>query len=67
MTRNYEIGFTSPRATLPSASVTMRTIVARARGLIESDHLAVRLAASAAFVGALALVVWWASEAFLGL
>ncbi|MGH8703638.1 MAG: hypothetical protein ACREVR_21000 [Burkholderiales bacterium] len=50
-----------------SLAVGARRLASRARTLIASDHLALRLAASAGFVGALALAVWWAVGVFAAL
>ncbi len=45
------------RAQYPVSRVSVRR---PARRLVVSDHLGLRLAASAALVGGVALLVWWA-------
>jgi len=72
MRHAYQDPVTFDRARLRSGGATVRSLAAGARRisahigtLIASDRLAVRLAASGAFVAALALLMWRASAAIM--
>jgi hypothetical protein len=61
----YRAPHPSRGATFQALVAATRRIAARIDALTACDQVAVRLAAAAAFVAALALVMWWATGAIM--